>query len=900
VKKMDEQPITGSSQTAKDQYDTGLSDKPAEIPPAKFMTAVAWYSFKGGVGRSMSLANVCSLLARHGYRVGVIDLDLEAPGLHAIPPFHVEADTRRGVLGYLSDLIKKKCSINDVGDYVRDIKADAPGKIYFLRAGPRDTEDYVSRLAAVRDSGIFGSDSADGLYYLDQMKQWFRRKLNVHYLLVDARTGYSEMGGASTLLLGDIVVLVTGLNENNLDSLKNPLLLIDKYRPEKNFRKRIIPLVTIASPGETQWSFETRHQAAQTLADCSEPIEVPPWTGAAFRAGSIVTEPWSPDSLTAAYSKLVSRIIQISKDLNKETAAEEAAPSDAERRLTAAKLLLEENPGDPLAHSGYGELLLKSGQKKQGFAELRKAVKLAPGNTFILEKLAKYLAEDEQFQEAAKIYRKLLKQIKHSPVTYANLVIAKDAVFYSFLAAQESKDDKAYRRTMRQCEDILKRFFPGKKSKDDLSVDEQGPYISISCTYARCLSMLEEKEKAEEIFVALTQMFPDDWFAFDDYLTFLWRNKNYDRYEKITREALDRGFRIMEVLPSYINALLKKNKAQEALRFLQGFRPEQGKNAVLSHLAGVVFQGLGFFEQAISSCRQATQIDPSYRAAFVDLANLYWGTKQHEEAIEVASTIIERFNKYYMGHIIRAEALTDLGRYRDAIPDIKTIVGSGNENKAFLNRAALAAEESGDINLAETCHRSMLKQPDLSKEERAVTLAKYAYLIVKHFPKRLDEAVEMIKESQTLAPMRDAVAATASVVELYRAKNMPVEELGNFQLLELVSLAKKEGKAPAISNSNLWEVLDRIGNCEKCDGETRLIALITLAKGVIEDGDFERGSELIGQLKSMEIPESFAPIMHDLQLTLYGKDKTKEPKEVPSKKTVQKTFDFSPDIQVID
>jgi len=281
----------------------------------RFMTTVAWYSFKGGVGRSMSLANVCSLLVRDGYRVGVVDLDLEAPGLHTIAPFHLDADMRMGVLGYLSDLIDKKCSIDDVENYARSIIVDGAGEIFFLRAGPQDTEDYVSRLAVVRQSGIFGPYSADGLYYLDQIKQLFRSKLKVHYLLVDARTGYSEMGGASTILLGDIVVLVTGLNETNLESLHNPLQLINKLRPERDFMKRIIPLITITSPGETQWSLEAIHKAADTLAGCSEPIEVPPWIGAAFRAGSISPDSRAPDNLTNAYSKLTSRIIEISKGI---------------------------------------------------------------------------------------------------------------------------------------------------------------------------------------------------------------------------------------------------------------------------------------------------------------------------------------------------------------------------------------------------------------------------------------------------------------------------------------------------------------------------------------------------------------------------------------------------------
>jgi len=42
---------------------------------------VTFYSFKGGVGRSMALANVGFLAAMNGLRVLVMDWDLEAPGL---------------------------------------------------------------------------------------------------------------------------------------------------------------------------------------------------------------------------------------------------------------------------------------------------------------------------------------------------------------------------------------------------------------------------------------------------------------------------------------------------------------------------------------------------------------------------------------------------------------------------------------------------------------------------------------------------------------------------------------------------------------------------------------------------------------------------------------------------
>src|SRR5215212_5447799 len=42
---------------------------------------VTFYSYKGGVGRSMAMANIGVLLAQWGYKTLVIDWDLEAPGL---------------------------------------------------------------------------------------------------------------------------------------------------------------------------------------------------------------------------------------------------------------------------------------------------------------------------------------------------------------------------------------------------------------------------------------------------------------------------------------------------------------------------------------------------------------------------------------------------------------------------------------------------------------------------------------------------------------------------------------------------------------------------------------------------------------------------------------------------
>src|SRR5258708_20328007 len=45
-------------------------------------TIVTFYSYKGGTGRTMSLANVAWILAANGKRVLAVDWDLDSPGLH--------------------------------------------------------------------------------------------------------------------------------------------------------------------------------------------------------------------------------------------------------------------------------------------------------------------------------------------------------------------------------------------------------------------------------------------------------------------------------------------------------------------------------------------------------------------------------------------------------------------------------------------------------------------------------------------------------------------------------------------------------------------------------------------------------------------------------------------------
>ena len=72
---------------------------------------ITFYSYKGGTGRTMAIANVAYLLTEWGYKVLIVDWDLEAPGIeHFFSKFiNVEKTAKiKGILDILVDAQNSK------------------------------------------------------------------------------------------------------------------------------------------------------------------------------------------------------------------------------------------------------------------------------------------------------------------------------------------------------------------------------------------------------------------------------------------------------------------------------------------------------------------------------------------------------------------------------------------------------------------------------------------------------------------------------------------------------------------------------------------------------------------------------------------------------------------------
>ncbi len=190
---------------------------------------VTFYSFKGGTGRSMALANVAWILAATGRRVLTIDWDLEAPGLHRyFRPFLRDPDLSesKGLIDLLweySDLVLKPRKDWPTGVEDAVVFADPYRYIIPLDWPLPDIDGCVHLLCAGRQDAGYGSQVRDfdwRAFYErlggDGFIESLRTRLDYDYVLIDSRTGVADTSGICTMQLPDQVVLCFTYNRQNI------------------------------------------------------------------------------------------------------------------------------------------------------------------------------------------------------------------------------------------------------------------------------------------------------------------------------------------------------------------------------------------------------------------------------------------------------------------------------------------------------------------------------------------------------------------------------------------------------------------------------------------------------------------------------------------------------------
>jgi MinD-like ATPase involved in chromosome partitioning or flagellar assembly len=94
---------------------------------------ISIHSFRGGTGKSNTTANIAALLAKEGVRTGIVDTDIQSPGIHVL--FGLDANDA----GYtLNDYLWGKCEIKKAAyDVTPDSHTAIDGKIFLMEGFKR-------------------------------------------------------------------------------------------------------------------------------------------------------------------------------------------------------------------------------------------------------------------------------------------------------------------------------------------------------------------------------------------------------------------------------------------------------------------------------------------------------------------------------------------------------------------------------------------------------------------------------------------------------------------------------------------------------------------------------------------------------------------------------------------
>jgi MinD-like ATPase involved in chromosome partitioning or flagellar assembly len=212
------------------------------------MQTITFYAYKGGTGRTLALANAAVYLARLKQRVFVIDLDLEAPGLHhklALCPGGSLRTIDRGMVDYIHTFVAEQRIPEKLAPYTLAIprEEERDGPITLMPAGNVLSANYWRQLAQLNWHELFYSEGAEGVHFFLELKERIKAEFSPDFLLIDARTGITEVGGVATTLLPDQVVCLLLNNRENLEGAREVLRGIKRVSAQRKKAIGIVPVL---------------------------------------------------------------------------------------------------------------------------------------------------------------------------------------------------------------------------------------------------------------------------------------------------------------------------------------------------------------------------------------------------------------------------------------------------------------------------------------------------------------------------------------------------------------------------------------------------------------------------------------------------------------------------------
>lgn len=229
---------------------------------------ITFYSYKGGTGRTMALANMACFIASlpSKKKVLMIDWDLEAPGLHRY--FQINSnndhqkigrdvdsiDSMKGLIELFTgfqnilnnpdipkekdqqEAIKTLLKPEKLQDYLTKTEL---ASLHLLRAGDL-SEDYPKRVRNFQWETLYEKAPWLIKLFIDCISEQYE------FILVDSRTGFTDITGICTMILPEILIVVFTPNRQSLTGIIRLTKKAAEYRKQSDDLRplMIFPLVS--------------------------------------------------------------------------------------------------------------------------------------------------------------------------------------------------------------------------------------------------------------------------------------------------------------------------------------------------------------------------------------------------------------------------------------------------------------------------------------------------------------------------------------------------------------------------------------------------------------------------------------------------------------------------------
>lgn len=201
---------------------------------------ISIHSFRGGTGKSNTTANLSALMAMEGLRVGVIDTDIQSPGIHVL--MGLEEDQMKETL---NDYLWGRCEIKQAAyDVTARLGPNIRGKLYLVPSSIK-VSDIARILREHYDVGLLN----DGFQRLIE-------DLSLDVLMVDTHPGLND----ETLLsiaISDMLVIIMRPDQQDFQGTS---VTVDVAR------KLDVPrMVLVVNKVPTVYDFTMVKQRVQTI-----------------------------------------------------------------------------------------------------------------------------------------------------------------------------------------------------------------------------------------------------------------------------------------------------------------------------------------------------------------------------------------------------------------------------------------------------------------------------------------------------------------------------------------------------------------------------------------------------------------------------------------------------------